>query len=119
MFRDAFPRIRVCEQIFVIDRDLVTAAGGVAALDLMLALIGRAHGPRLAQVVTNAFVHNQPRPAETPQRTDAAHGFDNQTVLRRAVRMMTEHIEFRIGSLEEIRAEPAGFAKAAGADIHE
>jgi len=96
VFRDAFPRIRVSEQIFVIDRDLVTAAGGIASLDLMLALIGRAHGPRLAQVVTNAFVHGQPRPAETPQRTDAAHAFDKQTVLRRAVRMMTEHIEFRV-----------------------
>jgi AraC family carnitine catabolism transcriptional activator len=76
----------------------------VAALDLILALIGRAHGPRLAQVVTNAFVHNQPRPAETPQRTDAAHGSDEQTMLRRALRMMTEHIEFRM-NLSQICAD--------------
>jgi AraC family carnitine catabolism transcriptional activator len=96
VFRDAFPRVRVCEQVFVIDRGLVTAAGGVASLDLMVALIGRAHGPRLAQVVTNAFVHGRARPAETPQRTDAAHGLDEQTILRRALRLMNENIRFRM-----------------------
>ena len=68
VFRGWFPRVRVSEQIFVIDRDRVTAAGGVASLDLMVALIGRAHGPWLAQVVTNAFVHGQPRP---PRRRSA------------------------------------------------
>ena len=103
VFRDAFPRVRVAEQIFVIDRDLVTAAGGVASLDLMVALIGRAHGPRLAQVVTNAFVHGRPRPAETSQRTDAALGLDEQTILRRALRMMNENIRFRV-QLSEICA---------------
>lgn len=96
VFCDAFPDVRVSEQIFVIDRDLVTAAGGVAALDMMVALIGRAQGPRLAQVVTNAFVHGQARPAETPQRTDAMHGFDEQTILRCALQLMTKHIHFRM-----------------------
>lgn len=100
VFRDAFPKVNVCEQIFVIDRDVVTAAGGVASLDLMVALIGRAHGPRLAQVVTNAFVHGQPRAAETPQRTDAAHGLDEQTILFRALRLMNEHVEFRMDLTE-------------------
>ena len=96
VFRDAYPDIRVSEQIFVIDGDVATAAGGVASLDLMLAMIGRAHGPRLAQVVANAFVHGRPRPAETPQRTDAAHGLDEHTLVRRAVRLMTEHTAFRL-----------------------
>jgi AraC family carnitine catabolism transcriptional activator len=96
VFRDAFPRVRVSEQIFVIDRGLATAAGGVASLDLMVALIARTHGPRLAQAVTNAFVHGRARQAETPQRTDAAHGLDDHTILRRALRLMNENIEFRI-----------------------
>jgi transcriptional regulator GlxA family with amidase domain len=100
VFRDACPRVQVCEQIFVIDRDIVTAAGGVASLDLMVALIGRAHGPRLAQVVTNAFVHGQPRPAETPQRTDQAHGLDERTIMSRALRLMHEHVAFRLDLAE-------------------
>lgn len=97
VFRDAFPAVEVVEQIFVIDRDLVTAAGGVASLDLMVAMIARAHGQRLAQVVTDAFVHGRPRPAETPQRIDVEHGPDEHTIFRRAIRLMSEHIEFRLG----------------------
>lgn len=104
VFRDAFPRVRVSEQIFVIDRDMVTAAGGVASLDLMVALIGRAHGQRLAQVVTNAFVHGQPRPAETPQRRDAVHGLDDRTILFRALQLMNEHMSFPM-ELDEICTE--------------
>ena len=39
---------------------------------LMLALIGVAHGPALAQTVANAFVHGRPRPAETPHSSTAS-----------------------------------------------
>lgn len=94
VFRDAFPRVQVREQIYVLDRDIVTAAGGAAALDLMVAMIGRAHGARLAQVVADAFVAGQPRPAETPQRMEPAPGQDDQTMLRRALRVMQDNIEY-------------------------
>lgn len=99
VFRDAFPAVDVVEQVFVIDRDIVTAAGGVASLDLMLALISSAHGARLAQVVTDAFIHGQLRPPETPQRTGMAP--DEQTIFHRAMRLMSQHVEFRLG-LNEI-----------------
>ena len=101
VFLDAFPSVTVTDQIFVIDRDIVTAAGGVASLDLMLAMIGHAHGPRLAQIVTNAFIQGQPRPAETPQRPEAACGHDEDTIVRRAVHLMMAHVQFRL-SLGEI-----------------
>ena len=94
VFVDAYPDLAVKDQIFVIDRDLVTAAGGSASLDLMLAMIDRAHGSRLAQVVANAFVHGRPRPAETPQRPDLSHGSDEQALFRRAIRIMARNIEF-------------------------
>jgi transcriptional regulator GlxA family with amidase domain len=101
VFRDAFPSVTVADQIFVIDRDIVTAAGGLASLDLMLAMIGRAHGPRLAQIVTNAFIHGQPRPAEARQRPEPTDRHDEETIVRRAIRLMTAHVEFRLG-LDEI-----------------
>jgi transcriptional regulator GlxA family with amidase domain len=97
VFLDTFPDVTVKDQIFVIDRDLVTAAGGSASLDLMLQIINRAHGSRLTQVVANAFVHGRPRPAETPQRPDLSHNSDDQTVLRRAVRIMANNIAFPLG----------------------
>ena len=94
VFVDMFPTIAVKDQILVIDRNVVTAAGGMASLDLMLALIDQAHGARLAQVVANAFVHGRPRAPETLQRPDLSRTGDDQTVYRRAIRLMAANIAF-------------------------
>src|SRR4029453_5322925 len=56
MFRDQYPDIAVSEQLYVIDRDRITCAGGVATLDLMCHLIARRHGPGLAQIVANGVI---------------------------------------------------------------
>ncbi len=97
VFLDMFPNVVVKEQIVVIDRNIVTAAGGTASLDLMLILIEKAHGARLAQVVANAFVHGRPRPPETLQRPDLSQAGDDQTVFRRAIRLMAANIAFPLG----------------------
>jgi AraC family carnitine catabolism transcriptional activator len=103
VFRDAYPDIEVAEQIFVIDRDRLTAAGGVASLDLILELVSRRHGAWLAQVVANGFVHSQPRPAETPQRIGGVMSSADQTLFKRAARLMADTIAFPlpIGELSE------------------
>lgn len=67
-FRERYPGIRVSEQLFEIDDERLTCAGGHATLDLMLALIAKRHGPTLAQVVANAFVAHRPRNETDPQR---------------------------------------------------
>lgn len=104
VFLDMFPNVVVKDQIVVIDRNIVTAAGGTASLDLMLALIDRAHGARLARVVANAFVHGRPRSPDTPQRPDLNQTGDDQTVFRRAVRLMAANIAFPLG-IEDLCAE--------------
>lgn len=104
VFVDRFPTIDVKDQIVVIDRNIVTAAGGMASLDLMLALIDKAHGARLAQVVANAFVHGRPRPPETLQRPDLSQAGDDQTVFRRGIRLMAANITFPLG-MKDICAE--------------
>lgn len=58
-FVEAFPQIRLAREIFVIDRSRVTSAGGVGALDMMVELIGRHHGPELARQVAEWFVHDR------------------------------------------------------------
>lgn len=100
VFRDAYPDIDVVEQIFVIDRERLTAAGGVASLDLMLDIIGRAHGAQLAQVVANGFVHSQPRPPETAQRLVGIMSSADQTLFRAAVKMMMDRIAFPLSISE-------------------
>ena len=67
-FRERYPGIRVSEQLFEIDEERMTCAGGHASLDLMLALIATRQGPALAQVVANAFVAHRPRNETEPQR---------------------------------------------------
>ena len=104
VFVDMFPTIVVKDQIVVIDRNVVTAAGGTASLDLMLALIDKAHGARLAQVVANAFVHGRPRAPETLQRPDLSQAGDDQTVFRRAIRLMAANIAFPLG-IDDLCAE--------------
>jgi transcriptional regulator GlxA family with amidase domain len=94
VFRDAYPDVDVVEQIFVVDRERVTAAGGVSSLDLMLDLIGRLHGAGLAQTVANAFVHGRARPAETPQLVEGLARTSNRSLIQRCQRLMKDNIAF-------------------------
>jgi AraC family transcriptional regulator, glycine betaine-responsive activator len=48
--REEFPRVRINDQLFTIDRDRFTCSGGTAPLDLMLNLIQLKLGPRISQI---------------------------------------------------------------------
>ena len=54
--------------LYVMDRDRLTCAGGIAPLDMMHALIASHHGSTLAQEVSDWFMHTEVRPAGGPQR---------------------------------------------------
>ena len=75
-FRERFPKARVARSLFEIDRDRITCSGGIAALDLMLALIASDHGPMLATDVGEWFLHNQIREGLSPQRMALPLRFD-------------------------------------------
>src|SRR5262249_7924972 len=60
-FIEAFPRIRLVRQIFVIDRNRFTSAGGIGALDMMVELIGSHYGGGLSRAVAEWFVHDRIR----------------------------------------------------------
>lgn len=62
-----FPELDVTSNIYVLDRDRITAAGGTAAADLMLRLIAQAHGPDLANRVADLMIHTTVR-AETDEQ---------------------------------------------------
>lgn len=93
-FRDAYPDLIVLEQIYVVDRARITAAGGVAALDLMLAIIRDSHGERLAQIVADGFVHGRQRPPETPQLVEADGRISDRRLLGECVRLMKANLAF-------------------------
>jgi AraC family transcriptional regulator, carnitine catabolism transcriptional activator len=68
LFREHHPEIAAVEQLFAVDRDRLTCAGGVATLDMMLELVRLKHGDALAEVVRTGLVHERIRHGAEPQR---------------------------------------------------
>ncbi len=79
--------------LYVMDRDRVTCAGGTAALDLMHALIAEHHGAQLARRVSDWLLHTEIRPAGGPQRAGRVERYrtTNRSVLN-AIGAMENHI---------------------------
>ncbi|WP_062015144.1 GlxA family transcriptional regulator [Aureimonas sp. AU4] len=98
-YRDLYPNADVVEELFVVDRGRWTCAGGTAALDMMLHLIEEDHGPALAQIVANGFVHGRGRPSNTPQR--AVAGDAAPPIWLKVSRLMAEHISYPL-PIEEL-----------------
>ncbi|RFU48055.1 GlxA family transcriptional regulator [Paraburkholderia sp. DHOC27] len=67
-FSEQFERAIVTQQIFEIDRDRATCAGGQASVDFMLAMIAREHGPELAERIADTLGVGVLRAAEERQR---------------------------------------------------
>jgi transcriptional regulator GlxA family with amidase domain len=66
-FRELFD-VEPLQQIYVIGRKHFSCAGGEAGVDLMLALITRDHGPKLADAVAEMCLHSRRREANTTQK---------------------------------------------------
>ena len=92
-FRERFPQLSVLNQIYLIDAQRMSCAGGVAILDMMLDLIGRLKTPALANEVANALVYAR-RAATAPQRSDEWAGRDETTLSNRIVAIMEQNLGF-------------------------
>ncbi len=67
-FTEDFPEVRVTGNLFEIDKDRFTCAGGTASIDMMLALIAAQHGPELAADVAEQVLHSPIRHHSEHQR---------------------------------------------------
>jgi AraC family transcriptional regulator, glycine betaine-responsive activator len=67
-FADRFSRIRPTTDIFAIDGNRYTCAGGTSALDMMLQVIAQREGRDLANDVSEQFIHSRIRGTRDPQR---------------------------------------------------
>ena len=87
------PDLLVERALYVIDRDRYTCAGGVAAMDLMGALIAREHGVAVAREVRDWFIHPRLRTADEPQQARAGQRFNlHHPTLEAAVELMASHL---------------------------
>ena len=67
-FAEAFPQLEVSPELFEIDRNRFTCAGGTAAIDMMLNVISLQHGHELAAKVADQFMHERIRDRHDQQR---------------------------------------------------
>jgi transcriptional regulator GlxA family with amidase domain len=93
-FQEDFPSLDIRRTLYEIDRTRLTCAGGIASLDLMLALIECDHGTALANAVSEWFLRTQPRQGSGPQRISLRERYDvSNPKLLKALSIMARHCE--------------------------
>ncbi|MCY1294437.1 HTH-type transcriptional regulator CdhR [compost metagenome] len=92
--RERFPGIALSPQPYVLDRDRYTAAGGSAALELMLQLIGRGQGPALFGAISETLAFGQVRNEPAPPRLTLREALASaQPKLREVIALMEANLE--------------------------
>ncbi len=93
-FQESFDNIRVCEQLFTIEDRIMTCAGGLAGVDLMLRLIENSHGAGFSGEIADQMMHHPIRRDTTPQRRTMGQGTETMVpVVRQAIAQMERNIE--------------------------
>jgi transcriptional regulator GlxA family with amidase domain len=111
-FTEAFPDIVPTRTLFEIDRGRLTCGGGVAALDMMHAIIRRDHGQSLAARVSDWYLQTAVRLGDSTQRISLTErvGTNNRNLIA------------AIGTMERQLASPlprVALAKAANISIRQ
>ena len=89
-----YPRVRLTQQLFEIDRDRLTCGGGTAAMDMMMTLLATHHGSELAERVSEHFVLERVRMADEPQPVPLRTRLNHAPVsLMDAVMLMEANVE--------------------------
>ncbi|WP_263261244.1 GlxA family transcriptional regulator [Pseudomonas sp. RIT-PI-S] len=93
-FKERWPALDITQELFEIDQRRITCAGGTASIDLMLDLIGQAHGSELAIKVSEQFVLGRIRPRQDHQRMAVAsrYGTRNKKLVQ-VIGTMEQHTE--------------------------
>ena len=93
-FREEFPNLDLRFGLFEFDRNRLTCGGGIAALDMIHALLARDHGPELAMKVSEWFLQTQVREGQKSQRISLSQrlGITSQPMLK-VVACMERNLE--------------------------
>lgn len=92
--REIAPEVIVTEELFELDKDRYTAAGGSAPLDMMLHIVKRDHGNKLAVAISEQFMCDRMRGPYDKQRIPLKLLVGtNQPKLTEAVALMEANLE--------------------------
>jgi transcriptional regulator GlxA family with amidase domain len=125
--QEAFPTLNFTRTLFELDNDRVTCSGGVAGLDMMVALITRDHGDELGAAVSDWLLHTHVREGAGPQRMDLRFrlGIADDKLLR-ALKAMEYQVEAPMSRRQiadiaglSLRQLERSFRKQLGRGVHE
>ncbi|EWY42664.1 AraC family transcriptional regulator [Skermanella stibiiresistens SB22] len=93
-FSETYPEIDATGELFNIDRNRFTCAGGTAAMDMMLHRVASAHGDKLAVGIAEQLLHEKIRQGSVRQREaiQPDPGIEREE-LAAAVKLMMANIE--------------------------
>ncbi|MES2916388.1 MAG: GlxA family transcriptional regulator [Pseudomonadota bacterium] len=92
-FQERFPEVPLVEQLYTLDDPVLTCAGGMAGVDLMLRLIADRHGEGMAGEVADQILYQPVRPPTAPQRRSPGPGTDQfSPTLRQAIALIEANI---------------------------
>ena len=94
-FKELFPRTRIEESLFVVDRDRLSCCGGLTACDLSLEIIRLQHGIDLANAVAHYIFHERLRGSDEIQQSPSHEpvGYATPKLLRDAIILMERNLE--------------------------
>ncbi len=94
-FAETYPDVALSEDLYVIDRDRLTASGGGSAIDLGLQIVRSVAGQGIANSAARYVFHERLRPEGTRQLPDEREptGIMAPEALRRAIQVMEENLE--------------------------
>ena len=108
-FRELYPDVTVLEDVYTTEGNILTCAGGLSALDMVLYIIGRDHGRDFARQVAEPFLHDQIRSPEEASRSLRYLRLRMLSpALGTAVELMERHMDEPL-SIETL-ADQAGFS---------
>ena len=103
-FAEDFPELDVTAELFEIDRNRLSCAGGTAAVDMMLTMIGMQRGDALAAMVADQLIHHRIREGSERQRMELRSrvGVAHPKLLS-VIQMMEENLEEPLSCAELAR----------------
>lgn len=93
-FRERFPNLEVSTNLFELDRQRFTCSGGMAALDMVLTMIGRRYGFHFASQINERLVRDHIREStEQTVLSSSARSAIGDEKLRAALEIMELNLE--------------------------
>lgn len=101
-FQERFAPLSACDCLFQADGRVLSCAGGVATLDLMLELIRRHYGDALASEVGNALVYRPREGGQAQLRSDqdaiAGEASNTRSLSNQLLGLMRKNLDFPLSA---------------------